>query len=157
MGAHAALAEQTMQEDLQETGFVLVASEEEEAVDERDKVHAQGPHGINTPGDVDDDDRADPHYEDTKLIKRLRGTPGFNEQHVREMLPLVRKDPTLIDDLQDMETAAHFQSIARDPKRAQAVLEKHPKVKDILMRVTAIKKQLEAEQDKRAVDDAILL
>ena len=94
---HAAKQEVKMQKKLDETGFVLVNEPEPEP----------------EPEDPVPDSKQYAHYEDKKLVNRLRGTPGFKEEEIKAMLPYVRKDPSLIDDLQDMDTASHFQSIAR--------------------------------------------
>ena len=142
---HAQRAERAMQGDLEETGFVLVDTPEPEEAEE-DKVRKVGPYGINTPSDKDSSTKASSHYEDKKLVSRLRGTPGFDEAHVMQMLPFVRRDPSLIEDLQDMENAAHFQSIAREPERAEQILKEHPKLKEIFLKIAKVKQDFEVEK-----------
>ncbi|KAJ9462694.1 hypothetical protein DIPPA_10683 [Diplonema papillatum] len=125
----AAEAQEKMQQDLQETGFVLVDSPADEA-------GAPGPEPAG--GDEEDDEGYDVHYQDKKLLDRLRGTPGFNEADVKAMLPLVSRDPSLITDLQDMELASHFQTIAKDPSRAEEMMARVPKLRDVMLKIRRV-------------------
>eukprot|EP01062_Namystynia_karyoxenos_P036257 TRINITY_DN26408_c0_g1_i1.p2 TRINITY_DN26408_c0_g1~~TRINITY_DN26408_c0_g1_i1.p2 ORF type:complete len:265 (+),score=72.01 TRINITY_DN26408_c0_g1_i1:90-797(+) len=129
---HAAnLAQTTLQEELnpdpQETGFVLVGE--------------PTTHPITPTFEPEDADPSDfnPHYEDYKLVERLRGTPGFKEEMVKDLLPLVRRDPTLLEDMQDFELASKFQEIAHNPKDAPNIVRSNEKLRRVVEKIQRLR------------------
>eukprot|EP01065_Artemidia_motanka_P024258 TRINITY_DN28903_c0_g1_i1.p1 TRINITY_DN28903_c0_g1~~TRINITY_DN28903_c0_g1_i1.p1 ORF type:complete len:211 (+),score=67.91 TRINITY_DN28903_c0_g1_i1:65-634(+) len=130
--SHAAsMSQTTLQEEIEppETGFVLVGH------DPTAEIHEDPPEPGEEVG------KYNPHYEDHKLVERLRGTPGFKEEVVKDMLPLVKLDPTLLEDMQDFELGSKFQEIAHNPKDAEALIQRDVKLRRVIEKIQRLRRE----------------